>query len=99
MYVHRIAHELFVGPIPAGLDIDHLCRVRDCANPAHLEPVTRQENLRRGAGSGGVLQPPITEVCGNGHRLVAGNLGSPPRRHRYACLACKRESKARSRGR
>lgn len=47
-YAHRIAHELFVGPIPAGLDIDHLCRVRRCVNPAHLEPVTRRENLLRG---------------------------------------------------
>lgn len=44
---HRFAYELLVGPIPAGLDLDHLCRVRNCVNPAHLEPVTRQENLAR----------------------------------------------------
>lgn len=44
---HRIAYELAVGPIPDGLEIDHLCRVRACVNPAHLEPVTRQENIRR----------------------------------------------------
>lgn len=44
---HRVAYELFVGPIPAGLDIDHLCTVRACCNPAHLEPVTRKENIRR----------------------------------------------------
>lgn len=47
---HRIAYEADVGPIPAGLDIDHLCRNRRCINPAHLEPVTRKENLRRGVG-------------------------------------------------
>lgn len=44
---HRFAYEYFVGPIPAGLHIDHLCRVRNCVNPDHLEPVTPQENDRR----------------------------------------------------
>jgi hypothetical protein len=45
---HRIAYELLVGPIPDGLEIDHLCRVHRCCNPFHLEPVTHRENLRRG---------------------------------------------------
>lgn len=44
---HRVAYQALVGPIPAGLEIDHLCRVPRCVNPAHLEPVTREENLRR----------------------------------------------------
>ena len=44
---HRYAYTLLVGPIPDGLDLDHLCRVRHCVNPDHLEPVTRAENLRR----------------------------------------------------
>lgn len=47
---HRVAYERLVGPIPEGLDLDHLCRVRRCVNPAHLEPVTRSENIRRGVG-------------------------------------------------
>lgn len=47
-YAHRFSWELLVGPIPDGLDIDHLCRTRRCVNPAHLEPVTRQVNLLRG---------------------------------------------------
>jgi hypothetical protein len=45
---HRVAYELLVGPIQAGLTLDHLCRNRGCVNPAHLEPVTRGENVRRG---------------------------------------------------
>lgn len=54
-HVHRVMYELHVGPIPAGFDLDHLCRVRSCCNPAHLEPVTRSENIRRGLL--GVLKP------------------------------------------
>ena len=45
---HRQAYETLVGLVPVGLDLDHLCRVRQCVNPDHLEPVTRLENLRRG---------------------------------------------------
>lgn len=45
---HRVMYEALVGPVPEGLVIDHLCRVRHCVNPEHLEPVTRKENLRRG---------------------------------------------------
>jgi hypothetical protein len=45
---HRVAYELVVGPIPAGLTLDHLCVVRHCVNPAHLEPVTAIENVVRG---------------------------------------------------
>lgn len=45
---HRVAYEMLVGPIPEGLHLDHLCRVTACVNPAHLEPVTRGENVHRG---------------------------------------------------
>jgi uracil-DNA glycosylase family 4 len=48
---HRFAYELFVRPIPVALTIDHLCMVRNCVNPAHLEAVTRRENNERAAGS------------------------------------------------
>lgn len=44
---HRFAYDRLVGPIPDGLELDHLCRVRRCVNPAHLEPVTHEENVRR----------------------------------------------------
>lgn len=45
--VHRIAYTLIVGPTPDGLELDHLCRVRNCWRPDHLEPVTHAENVRR----------------------------------------------------
>lgn len=48
LLAHRAMYELLKGPIPAGLDLDHICRVRKCVNPEHLEPVTRQVNVLRG---------------------------------------------------
>ena len=45
--VHRLVYEELVGPIPEGMELDHLCRTRNCYNPAHLEPVTHAENMRR----------------------------------------------------
>lgn len=45
---HRLSYELFVGPIPSGLTIDHKCKMVWCVNPSHLEPVTLEENVRRG---------------------------------------------------
>ena len=48
IYAHRVSYEFANGPIPGGLVIDHLCRTPACVNPAHLEPVTNAENVRRG---------------------------------------------------
>ena len=48
--VHRVAYEVFVGPIPEGFTLDHTCRHRSCINVMHLEPTTNTENLRRGEG-------------------------------------------------
>ena len=45
---HRVAYEIYVGPIPETMVIDHLCRNKKCCNPLHLETVTTQENIQRG---------------------------------------------------
>jgi HNH endonuclease len=47
MRAHRFAYELFNGPIAVGLEIDHLCKTRNCVNPEHLEAVTKKENILR----------------------------------------------------
>lgn len=47
-WAHRVVYEREFGPIPEGLELDHLCRVRACVNPVHLEPVTKNENAKRG---------------------------------------------------
>jgi hypothetical protein len=49
-FAHRWAYEFFLEPIPIGLEIDHLCRVRACVNPLHLQVVTHRENRRRSRG-------------------------------------------------
>lgn len=51
LLAHRLVYEELRGPIPDGLELDHLCRNRWCVNPDHLEPVTHQENIRRGANT------------------------------------------------
>lgn len=80
---HRLAYEAFVGPIPDGLLIDHLCRVRDCVNPEHLEPVTSGENTRRGiTGS-----KPKTH-CKRGHPFAEHGRKTPEGMNQ--CLVCDR---------
>lgn len=66
--VHRIAYELAYGPIPEGLEIDHLCGNRACCLPEHLEAVTHAENLRRSSNIVGVLAR--RTHCSRGHELT-----------------------------
>lgn len=84
--VHRVAYEVLIGPIPEGLTIDHLCRVKACCNPAHLEPVTLAENVRRKVW----VQSP---TCRNGHEYIPSNIYFA-RGHRN-CRACRREATRR----
>lgn len=72
MMAHRYAYELHVGPIPKGLQIDHLCRNRACVNPAHLEAVTAMENTMRGFGPA-ALNTRKTH-CPKGHPYEGENL-------------------------
>lgn len=62
---HVWAYRTMVGPIPNGLEIDHLCRVRHCVNPTHLEPVTKRENVLRGEGI--AAKNARQTHCKNGH--------------------------------
>ena len=90
---HRYYYELEYGPIPEGLDLDHLCRNRKCVRPDHLEPVTRRENVLRGVGPTAVHARKTH--CPQGHAYTADNT------HRYMgkryCMTCSRyRSKNRS---
>ena len=66
---HRFSYRTFVGPIPKGLVIDHLCRNRACVNPLHLDVVTLQENQRRGR----VNQFKDATHCSHGHEFTEQN--------------------------
>jgi len=77
---HRWLFEIERGIVAPWLDLDHLCRVRNCVNPDHLEPVTRSENNRRGYVSRG-----RADFCPYGHpREVAGKQCSQCQREKYA---------------
>jgi hypothetical protein len=82
LLAHRVGYELLVGPIPTGLTIDHLCRNTSCVNPAHLEPVSIAENLRRGAA--------VITHCPAGHEYNAKNTYVGHKNKRQ-CRACNRE--------
>lgn len=89
---HRVSYELLVGPIPAGLELDHLCRVRHCINPAHLEPVTHRVNTLR------ALVPPVLNAlkthCASGHEFTPENTYTAPAGGR-TCRTCQRATVAR----
>lgn len=91
---HRGFYELLRGPIPPGMDIDHLCRVRCCVNPSHLEPVTRRENLRRGGVLTQLAQHAAkrgeAQTCKKGHAMTAENTYVYPDGRHRACRICQR---------
>ncbi len=94
---HRWAYESWHGPVPAPLVLDHLCRVRNCVNPAHLEPVTNRENGLRGVGF--VAREARKTHCPQGHEYTPDNtkLESGKRKCRTCALAQGRIYKARAR--
>lgn len=96
VHAHRLAYELHVGPIPPGLQLDHLCRIRRCVRPSHLEPVTQQENLRRGRS--GVWQTEKTH-CPAGHPYSGANLALWKRADGGVSRQCRKCANAKSRER
>lgn len=81
LLAHRVAYEFMVGPIPEGLQLDHLCRNRACANPEHLDPVSPAVNTRRG-------EPASRTHCPQGHPYDDEN--TRPARGRRLCRTCER---------
>lgn len=87
---HRISYELVIGKIPDGLVLDHLCRNTICVNPHHLEPVTHEENIRRGKPNAAAINAKKTH-CVNGHAFNKENTKLLKSGHR-ACRECCRKS-------
>lgn len=85
---YRVSYEMTYGPVSPGLQLDHLCRVRHCVNPAHLEAVTSRENTLRGMGVAAVNL--AKTHCIHGHEFTPENtyISADARRH---CRACHRE--------
>lgn len=88
---HRVVWEVTRGPVPKGLVLDHLCRVRHCVNPDHLEPVTQRVNVLRGEAPAARLAA-ATE-CKRGHAFDVANTRRRPDGSRE-CRTCKSASNA-----
>lgn len=96
---HRLAYRLFVGPIDDGLTVNHICGVKRCVNPAHLEAVTVAENNAHARATG--LAPYPTQAarnaaktaCVHGHPFTPENTYHGPSGRR--CRTCKRASDRR----
>ena len=100
--IHQIAHELFVGPIPEGLEPDHLCHTADksclggptcphrrCGNPEHLELVTHKENMSRSS-------PARKTHCPKGHLYDEANTAYQGPKQGRKCRTCARECERRA---
>ena len=91
---HRLAYEDAHGPIPDGMVIDHLCRVRNCVQANHLEAVTMGENGRRGRTAAGLQ---VGDLCINGHELATDSDLYRRPSGTTECRLCMRASKATGR--
>jgi hypothetical protein len=97
LLAHRVAYEIFIGPIPEGLSVDHLCRNRACVSAEHLEAVSTRENVLRGVGLS--AKNAQKTHCLRGHEFTAENTywtknPSGPGRE---CRTCKAQFARRSR--
>lgn len=89
MMSHRVALREIGIDIPIGFEVDHLCRNRACCNPAHLEVVTHQENMRRGTGRDRINA--AKTHCIRGHEFTIENTYVNPKGGRQ-CKECRRET-------
>lgn len=87
-HAHRFAYEALIGPVPDGLVIDHLCRVRHCVNPAHMEAVTDRVNTLRGVGPSAVNA--VKTHCKHGHAFTEANTYVTSRGKRQ-CRPCQQQ--------
>lgn len=104
---HRVAYELYIGPIPEGDQVDHVrergCTLKHCVNERHLEAVTQQENIRRQIAAGqldwrtgqraAAAKRAALTHCKRGHPFNDENTGYRRSGHRY-CRACRRYREA-----
>ena len=86
---HALIYRKLVGPIPAGKEIDHLCRNTMCVNPKHLEPVTRRENVLRQPK---VIAARAATQCRHGHNFTPENTYIHPTQGSRICRTCTRIS-------
>lgn len=89
---HVVSYSIIRGPVPEGLELDHLCRIRDCVNPDHLEPVTSRTNVLRGVGPS--AQNARKTHCQNGHAYDTTWVGHRSIRMRI-CKTCRRALSSR----
>jgi hypothetical protein len=95
---HSVLWVLERGPVPEGLELDHLCRNRACVNPDHLEPVTHRENMLRGAGP--IAENAAKTHCKYGHPFDEENtILRPNRPGTRECRACHRRDRNKARSR
>lgn len=89
---HRLAYIVFVADIPDGLVIDHLCRVRACCNPEHLEPVSHRTNLLRGDTA--TAREVATTHCPRGHAYDEANTyRRPDGQNKRDCRTCRNRTR------
>lgn len=91
---HVVTYNHYVGPVPEGCELDHLCRNPLCCNPDHLEPVTHKVNIQRGNSPGAIVAR--TGLCKRGHAMEGDNVYYfPDGSGRRQCRTCRNEYRKR----